>query len=120
MAHFAQIDESNVVVNVIVVNNEDILDDSEQESEAVGKQFCQDLLGGDWVQTSYNSNFRKQYAIIGGSYDSTNDVFIAPKPFSSWILNETFDWVSPLPYPEDGQDYLWDEDTLQWVAITVS
>lgn len=120
MAHFAQIDENNNVLNVIVVDNKDILDEAGQESEEIGKQFCKNLLGGEWVQTSYNNSFRKRYAAIGGSYDPINDVFILPKPFSSWILNETFDWVSPLPYPEDGQDYLWDEDTLQWVAITVS
>lgn len=120
MAHFAQLDEDGVVVNVIVVNNEDILDDSGQESEDIGKQFCQSLLGGDWVQTSYNAQFRKQYAAIGGSYDAAHDVFISPKPFDSWTLDANFDWVAPTPYPTDEQEYFWDEANLQWVAITVS
>lgn len=120
MAHFAQIDENNIVLNVIVVNNNDILDEAGQESEDVGVQFCKNLLGGEWVQTSYNNNFRKQYAAIGGTYDAANDVFIAPKPFDSWSLNDSFDWVAPVPYPEDGEDYYWDEENQQWVAIPVS
>jgi hypothetical protein len=76
MAHFAQIDEQGTVIQVIVVNNEDILDENGQESEAIGKQFCANLLGGEWVQTSYNGSFRGQYASIGGRYDRANDVFL--------------------------------------------
>lgn len=120
MAHFAQLNENNVVINVIVVNNEDILDDAGQESEEVGVQFCENLLGGKWIQTSYNGNFRKRYASIDGSYDYVNDVFIAPKTFDSWVLNDDFEWVAPVPYPEDGVDYAWDEDNMQWIAIPVS
>lgn len=115
MAHFAQIDENGIVITVIVVNNEDILDENGQESEAIGKQFCTDLLGGEWVQTSYNNNFRKQYASIGGSYDSVNDVFIAPKPYPSWVLDENFQWESPVPSP--GDNYVWDEANQQWVEV---
>lgn len=113
MAHFAQIDEHGTVLTVIVVNNEDILDESGQESEAIGKQFCQNLFGGEWVQTSYNSNTRKQYASIGGRYDEVNDVFIIEQPYPSWILDENFDWQAPTPSPGDG--YLWNEDSQQWV-----
>lgn len=113
MAHFAQIDEQGTVVNIIVVNNSDILDENGQESEDVGRQFCQNLLGGEWVQTSYNGNMRKQYAGIGGRYDQVNDVFILPKPFPSWTLDENFDWQAPIPMP--GDDYVWDEENQQWV-----
>jgi hypothetical protein len=115
MAHFAQIDEQGAVLTVIVVNNSDILDANGQESEAIGKQFCTSLLGGEWVQTSYNGNMRKQYASIGGSYDAVNDVFISPKPYPSWVLDENFDWQAPVPKP--GDDYVWDEDNQQWVQV---
>jgi hypothetical protein len=115
MAHFAQINEQGAVLTVIVVKNSDILDENGQESEAIGKQFCTSLLGGEWVQTSYNGNMRKQYASIGGSYDVANDVFIAPKPYASWALDENFDWQAPVPSP--GGDYVWDEDNQQWVQV---
>ena len=101
MAHFAQI-ENNLVTQVIVVNNEDVLDGDDNELESVGAQFCTDLLGGTWKQTSYNGNIRKNYAGIGDTYDSTRDAFIPPKPYESWIFNETtcvwdapVDWVYP-------------------------
>jgi hypothetical protein len=121
MAHFAKIDEQGMVTQVIVVNNSDILDENGQESEAIGKQFCTNLLGGEWVQTSYNGNMRKQYACVGGRYDSVNDVFIAVQPYPSWVLDENFDWQAPIPLPE-GDEYLWeiwDEDNQQWVAVPV-
>ena len=117
MAHFAQIDENGVVLQVIVVNNEDILDENGQESEAIGIAFCQNLLGGDWVQTSYNNNFRKQYASIGGKYLPEPDVFIDEPPYPSWNLDENFDWQAPVPYPDDGNDYIWDEGTLEWKLL---
>jgi hypothetical protein len=117
MAHFAQIDEQGTVLTVIVVNNSDILDENGQESEAIGKQFCQNLLGGEWVQTSYNGNMRKQYASIGGRYDQANDVFIAAQPYPSWVLDENFDWQAPVPSP--GEDYVWDEENQQWVTVPV-
>jgi hypothetical protein len=88
MAHFAQLDESNIVTQVIVVHNNELLDNG-VESEAKGVAFCQSLLGGNWVQTSYNGNTRKNYAGIGYSYDQTRDAFIPPKPEEGeWILNE--------------------------------
>ena len=115
MAHFAQI-ESNLVTQVIVVDNSDILDGDGNESEAIGAQYCTDLLGGTWVQTSYNKNFRKNYAGIGYTYDSTRDAFIAPKPYASWTLVEaTCHWQSPTAYPDDGKYYIWDEDSKNWV-----
>jgi hypothetical protein len=84
MAHFAQIDERGTVLQVIVVDNADILDESGQESEDIGKQFCKNLLGGEWVQTSYNGSFRQQYASIGSTYDAVNDVFVSPTlPFEN-------------------------------------
>lgn len=117
MAHFAKIDESKIVTEVIVVNNEELLIDG-VESEAKGVAFCQSLFGGTWVQTSYNGNFRKHYAGIGFSYDAGRDAFIPPKPFDSWILDEeTCIWQAPIPYPNDGNIYEWDEATQSWIEI---
>lgn len=88
MAHFAQLDESNIVTQVIVVHNNELLDNG-IESEAKGVAFCQSLLGGNWVQTSYNGNTRKNFAGIGFTYDQTRDAFIPPKPEEgNWVLNE--------------------------------
>ena len=116
MAHFAKLDDNNIVVDVLVVNNDVILKADGTESELKGKQFLNATFGeSKWVQTSYNSNFRKQYAGIGYKYDSINDVFIAPKPFSSWTLDDNFDWQAPTPYPNDGDIYIWDEETTSWV-----
>jgi hypothetical protein len=117
MAHFAEIDENNMVINVIVVANEDTTDENGVEIEALGVEFCKNLLGGTWVQTSYNDNIRKQYAGIGYSYDPDADVFIAPSPFPSWQLDENHDWQPPTPRP-DGNFY-WDEDNRQWVEIEI-
>ena len=121
MAHFAQI-ENNLVTQVIVVDNSDILDEQGNESEAVGTQFCTDLLGGTWVQTSYNGNMRKNYAGVGDTYDTTRDAFISPQPYPSWILDEdTCRYEAPIPYPtlpEDSTEfYAWDEETIQWIRI---
>ena len=115
MAHFAQI-ENNLVTQVIVVDNNDILDEQGNESEELGIQFCQDLLGGTWVQTSYNGNIRKNYAGIGYTYDETKDAFIKPQPYNSWVLDEdTCLWEAPIPYPTDGNEYNWDESTTSWI-----
>jgi hypothetical protein len=120
MAHFAQLDENNVVIQVIVVNNSELLDENGQESEAKGIAFCQMLFPATrWVQTSYNNNFRCRYAGIGGSYDEVHDAFLRIKPYPSWILNEeTLDWDAPVPYPTDGKRYQWDENTLSWVEVS--
>jgi len=74
-------------------------------------------LGGNWIQTSYNHNIRKQYAGIGFKYDATADVFIAPQPFSSWSLDENHDWQAPKAKPEDGLVYFWNEEKLDWEAF---
>jgi hypothetical protein len=113
MAHFAQI-ENGIVVNVIVVHNNELLVDG-IEQEQKGVEFCQSLLGGTWVQTSYNGNIRKQYAGIGFSYNEVADVFVAPQPFTSWSLDENYDWQAPIAYPADGKLYSWDEVNQVWV-----
>jgi hypothetical protein len=121
MAHFAELDENNIVKQVIVVHNNELLDENGNESEQKGIDFCVNLLGGTWIQTSYNSNFRKNYAQIGGIYDPTRDAFIAEKLFNSWVLNEdTCVWQAPISYPADGKLYVWDEATLSWVEIPVN
>lgn len=119
MAHFAQINDSNVVLQVIVVDNKDTSDASGVEKEHIGKAFCEKLFGGNWVKTSYNGSIRKNYAGIGYTYDSARDAFIGPKPFNSWVLNETScKWEAPSAMPSDGKQYRWDEDTTSWLEIT--
>jgi hypothetical protein len=117
MAHFTQI-ENNLVTQVIVVNNEDILDENNEEQEALGITFLHNLYNDNttvWVQTSYNSNFRKNYAGVGHTYDETNNAFYAPQPYPSWTLNNTsWLWEAPTPYPNDGEHYTWNEETLSW------
>lgn len=108
MAHWAEIDENNIVIRVTVGNNHD-LDE--------GYQWLIENLGGTWIQTSYNGNIRKQFAGIGFTYDQENDIFISPSPFPSWSLDDNFDWQAPIPYPEDGGDYIWDEESVSWVEV---
>lgn len=118
MAHFAQLDDNNIVRQIIVVSNSDCLDASGQESEAVGAAFCTNLFGGRWLQTSYNNNIRVRYAGIGYRYDSVRDAYIPPQPYLSWIFDETtLDWVAPVPYPTDGKTYVWDEAIQNWVEV---
>jgi hypothetical protein len=120
MAHFAQLNEENLVTQVIVVANQDTADQDGVENEAIGIEFCTNLLGGKWVQTSYNANIRKNYAGIGYKYDATLDAFIPPQPFASWTLNnETAQWEAPTPYPTDDKRYTWDEATTAWVEVPV-
>jgi len=107
MSHFAEIDNNNKVLRVLVGDNNDPAGDE-------GYQWLIDNLGGTWIQTSYNNNIRKQYAGIGYTYDADNDVFIAPQPYPSWSLDENFDWQPPTPRPEEGLWY-WDEDSLSWL-----
>jgi len=115
MAHFAQI-INGIVTNVIVVHNNELLVDG-VENEQKGKDFCQNLLGGEWIQTSYNGKIRKQYAGIGFTYNEEADVFIAPQPYPSWSLDASHDWQAPTPRPDGG--YYWDEDSLSWLAFTL-
>ena len=124
MAHFAQLDENNVVTQVIVVSNNELLDASGVEREEMGIGFCQRLFGGNWKQTSYNHNFRKRYAGIGYTYNAQLDAFIPPKPYPSWVLNnEEASWKPPVAQPADmGMDegqkmYVWDEETISWKEV---
>ena len=110
MAHFAELDNDNVVLRVIVVNNDDVLDSDGNESEQVGVKFCEQLFGGRWVQTSYNANFRRRFAGIGQKYDEINDVFIESQPAPWFVLNDNFDWECPLGIkPETGEPVVGDE-----------
>ena len=135
MAHFAGLDENNIVTQVIVVSNDDIKDNNGTEVESIGVAFCQKLLGADtnWKQTSYNNNFRVRYAGINYTFSEELNAFIPPKPWPSFVLNEeTADWVSPLgAAPELTEEeiasrsfYRWDEEAYQsdnttgWVLET--
>lgn len=119
MAHFAQLDENNVVLQVIVVHNNELIDENNQESEAKGIAFCQSLFPNTkWVQTSYNGSFRKHFAGIGSTYDPNRNAFIPRQPYKSWILNEeTLLWEAPVPMPQDGKSYQWDGGKLSWVEV---
>ncbi len=130
MAHWAELDENNTVTRVLVGDNNDPAGDE-------GYQWLIDNLGGTWVKTSYNAiggkrrnpetneiteeaGFRKNYAGIGYTYDSTRDAFIPPKPFNSWVLNEdTCLWEAPVAYPTDGKSYVWNEDTTSWDEVVI-
>lgn len=124
MAHFAQLNEENIVTQVIVVANQDTYNEDGVEVESIGTDFCKKLLGGRWIQTSYNGNIRKNYAGIGMTYDEGRDAFIHPKPYPSWVLNETTcRWESPIPMPtntDENQYYSWNELTTSWVLETSS
>lgn len=111
MAHFAEIDENNIVTRVLVVDN---------SLEHRGEDFlANDVgLGGTWIQTSYNRNFRGNFAGIGDIYDPDLDVFYKPQPYPSWTLDTTsLVWSAPVAYPEDGTAYEWNEDLQQWIEI---
>lgn len=123
MAHFAQLDENAIVMQVIVVNNDIIIDDDGNESEIKGIQFCQNLFnGGEWIQTSYNGKIRKHYAGIGFRYDRTLDAFIPPSPYPSWILNEeSCIWEAPIAMPtaSNGHYVTWNEATVSWIELPI-
>lgn len=115
MAHFAEIDKNGVVLQVLVVPD---------EQEHRGQDFLASDLGlsGTWVQTSYNSRIRKNYAGIGMTYDATRDAFIPQQPFASWVLNEeTCHWEAPTPQPDsiDGEIWSWNEENLEWEITNV-
>ena len=135
MAHFAQIDSNNIVTQVIVVADADTADAQGNHLESIGIAFCQRLIGGNWEQTSYNTQggvhtnggtpFRKNYAGLGYTYDAGRDAFIPPKPYASWVLDEsTCLWDAPMPYPTDvgtpdaPKRYVWDEETKAWNLVT--
>ncbi len=110
MSYWAEIDNNNKVIRVLVGDNN-------QPDE--GEAFM-NSLGGTWIKTSYNGNIRKNYAGVGYTYDATRDAFIAPKPFNSWTLDEaTCQWQAPTPMPTtEGKFYYWSEDDLSWREIT--
>ena len=114
MAHFAELDENNIVLRVIRVYD---------EHEADGENWCHNFVGGDWKQTSYNNRIRKNFAGIGFTWDVERDAFIPPKSYDSWLLDEdTCSWEAPVPVPADydltkGIQYAWDEANVQWVLV---
>jgi len=132
MAHFAELDGNNFVLRVIVVADTELLDENNQESEAKGVAFCQSLFGGNWKQTSYNRKIRRNHARVGMYYDPQKDMFLIPRPYPSWTLNEAYgQWEPPTPipidavtrymlatYPGEGKVYEWDEATLSWKDVT--
>ena len=121
MAFFAKLDEKNVVLGVFGVNDQELNNLSFPDNDPLGIAFLTEWSGGytNWKQTSYNASFRKNYAGIGFTYSAELDAFIPPKPFPSWLLDtNTCQWVAPVPYPNDGKLYSWDEATQSWVEIT--
>lgn len=117
MSHWAEINENNIVTRVLVGDNNDPAGDE-------GYSWLDINLGGTWIKTSYNAatnGFRKNYAGIGYTYNEERDAFIPPKPFESWTLNEeTCQWESPLPYPEDGSIYVWSEEKTSWSEVEIN
>jgi hypothetical protein len=142
MAHFAELDANNLILRVLCINDKDTEDAEGHEVEAIGIAFCQRLWGGTWLQTSYNTRggvhyipnvyppvpspdqskaLRKNYAGVGYTYRADIDGFVPPQPYPSWILNPTTgEWEPPIPYPNDGKDYYWDEATQSWVEVPQS
>lgn len=119
MAHFAELDNNNKVLRVIVIDNKDILDTNGQESEQIGTKFCENLYGGRWVQTSWSGKFRKRFAGVNYTYSEKLDAFIPNQDYPSWILDEEdASWKAPIPYPNDGLMYQWNEESGNWEAIT--
>lgn len=113
MAHFAELDQNNIVLRVLVIHD---------SVEHDGENWCYNLFGGRWKQTSYNSTIRKNFAGIGYKYDENLDGFIPLKPYPSWILDtEKCLWNSPVPFPdvpEGSRDYYqWDEETISWIEV---
>jgi len=122
MAHFAEIDSNNKVLRVLVGDNTDVDANGGDQSESAAEHFKTvaplSINGVKWVQTSYHANFRNKFAGVGDTYDETNNVFIAPQPFPSWVLNN-FNWEPPVPKPEHPTHlHIWDEDNQEWVTIT--
>jgi hypothetical protein len=125
MAYFAKLGTGNIVEQVISINNAVITDANGVEQEQLGNDFINKLYNTRdvWKQTSYNNNIRKNYAGIGYSYDQQRDAFIPPKPFNSWVLNETTClWEAPVAMPteqlEENQYYAWNESIVNWEIKT--
>ena len=120
MAHFARLDQNNKVIEVHVLNDSVITDESNVKQEQLGIDFLTDLYGGGWWKQSFkDGSSRKNHASIGFSYDKARDAFIPPQHFASWTLNEsTCLWEAPVTYPDDGKEYYWNEETTNWVEKT--
>ena len=116
MAHFVEIDSEGTVVRGVVLSNT-VTYQGDEEVEELGIAYLQNMFPDtDWVQTSYNDNFRKRYAGKGYKYDVERDAFIPPQPFPSWLLNEeSLSWEAPFPMPDDDELYKWDEENQSWV-----
>lgn len=128
MAHFAKLDENNVVIHVSVVDNWNVVDGQGNEVEQIGVDYLKQIHGGNtnWKQTSYNGNFRKNYAGIGYTYNADIDAFVPPQPFASWVLNnETAHWDAPVAKPADDgtgdppKQYTWNEETTSWDEVVI-
>tara|TARA_Y100000389_G_C17312708_1_gene438836 strand:- start:452 stop:811 length:360 start_codon:yes stop_codon:yes gene_type:complete len=119
MAHFAKINDNNIVESILVISNENLGDSDFPESEPLGQAFLEEIgNSGHWLQTSYNNNFRQRYAGIGYTYNTEMDAFITPKPYPSWTLDTDGNWQPPYEMPTDSLFYEWDEDSQQWVKYT--
>jgi hypothetical protein len=121
MAHFAELDENNKVLRVVVISNTDV-DSNGGNLHADAETFVASIVphlteGTSWKQTSYNNNFRKQYAGEGYSYDASKDKFISPQPYPSWSLDSSDDWQAPVAYPDDDKEYNWNETTQAWDEV---
>lgn len=112
MAHFAEIDQNNIVKRVLVVPNEQEHRGSDYLAYDIG-------LGGTWIQTSYNNNIHYNFAAVGYIWDEINKAFYAPQPYPSWTLDDTFNWQPPIPYP-DAEVYDWDEENGNWVIADIN
>lgn len=117
MAHFAKLNESNIVEQVIVIDNKHCCGGTFPDSEICGQRFIQKLgLEGIWKQTSYNNSFRTRFAGINFTYNELLDSFIPPKPFDSWVFDSDLcDWIAPVPYPNDSNSYYWNENSQEWI-----
>jgi hypothetical protein len=117
MAHFARIEEG-VVQEVIAISNDDCNRGEYPGSEEPGKLFIRSLgLSGEWIQASYSGSFRHRFPSKGFTYDPTKDAFISYQPYSSWFLNSDLEWQSPKAYPNDGENYKWDDILQEWVPL---
>jgi hypothetical protein len=112
MAHYAFLDSNNIVIDVITgIDETELIEGLDTET------WYGNFRGQVCKRTSYNGNIRKQYCGIGYSYNPDADVFVAPQPFPSWVLDDNFDWQPPTPKPTDGKFYIWSEDDLNWKEV---
>lgn len=123
MAHFAKLDDNNVVIDILVIDNQHAPDPAPNNSEPAGQAYIAVLaenderLAGRWVQTSYSGSFRNKYAGIGDWYLPDKDVFIYGQPYPSWLLDDDYVWQPPVPQPNDIEPWIWDETALSWVLF---